>query len=68
MTVFRWIIGSLTVLLALGAAFSFAVFIGFDAGLWIERARRLRHWTWLAMLVWFNVEIWRNVVLVIVRW
>ncbi len=68
MTVFRWILGVLTVLFAIGATLSFGLFIAFDASLWIERARRLRHWTWLAMLVWFNVEIWRSVVLVIVRW
>lgn len=68
MTVFRWIIGGLSVLLASGAALSFGCFVGFDAQVWLERARRFRHWTWLALLLWFNVEIWRSVVLVIVRW
>ncbi len=68
MTVFRWVIGSLGLLCALASASSFALFIASNVQVWIERARRWRHWTWLALLVWFNVEVWRSVVMVIVRW
>jgi hypothetical protein len=68
MTVFRWIIGVLSLLFAAGSALSFGFFVGIDASVWLERARRFRHWTWLTLLLWFNVEIWRSVVLVIVRW
>jgi hypothetical protein len=68
MTVFRWIIGVLTALAAIGATGSFIIFILTDIGLWIERARRLRHWTWLGMLTWFNVEVWGRVVYTLVHW
>ncbi len=68
MTVFRWIIGVLSLLLAAGSVLSFGFYVGVDARLWLARARRLRHWTWLALLLWFNAEVWRSVVLLIVRW
>jgi hypothetical protein len=68
MTIFRWVIGSIAGLMALGALVSFLVFVGFDIGLWLERARRFRHWTWLALLFWFNVEVWGRVVYTLVTW
>ena len=61
MTIFRWIIGVISALLAGGAALSFVLFMAFDIPLWVERARRLRHWTWLIRLLWFIVEIWIRV-------
>ena len=68
MTVFRWIIGVVTALMAIGALSSFAIFILADIPLWIERARRFRRWTWLAMLLWFNVEVWGRVIVTLVNW
>ena len=68
MTIFRWIIGVFTGLMAIGALASFAVFILADISLWIERARRFRRWTWLGMLLWFNVEVWGRVILTLVNW
>ena len=68
MTIFRWIIGVLTGLMAIGALASFAVFILADISLWIERARRFRRWTWLGMLLWFNVEVWGRVIVTLVNW
>jgi hypothetical protein len=68
MTIFRWIIGVVTVLMALGAGLSFLLFVLADVSIWIERARRFRHWTWLAMLLWFNVEVWGRVIYTIVHW
>lgn len=68
MTVFRWIVGVIAALAAAGAVFSFLIFIVYDIKVWIERARRFRHWTWLALLFWFNVEVWGRVLLTIVHW
>ena len=68
MTVFRWFIGVFTAIVAAGALLSFLIFILADVRVWIERARRFRHWTWLAMLLWFNVEVWGRVVYTIIHW
>jgi len=68
MTVFRWIIGVLSALLALGATLSFVIFILQDQEQWIERARLFRRWTTTALLFWFNIEVWGRVIWTIVRW
>jgi len=68
MIVFRWIVGVLGAFFALGAAFGFVVFIAFEAKVWLERARSLRHWLWLTLLLWFNVEVWGRVLYTIIHW
>jgi hypothetical protein len=68
MTVFRWIIGVLTAVVASGAALSFVIFIATGIDLWLARARKFRHWTFAALMFWFNFEIWRHVILIIVNW
>ena len=68
MTVFRWIIGVIAALLAAGSLLSFVVFISTGIDVWVARARSLRRGTSAALLLWFNVEIWRSVVMVIVNW
>ncbi len=68
MTIFRWFIGIITVIAASGAVLSFVLFILTDISLWIERARRFRRWTWLAMLLWFNVEVWGRVIMTLINW
>jgi hypothetical protein len=68
MTVFRWIIGVLSALLALGATLSFVIFILQDQEQWIERARLFRRWTTTALLFWFNIEVWGRVIWTIVHW
>jgi hypothetical protein len=35
---------------------------------WIQRARTLRRGLYLALLLWFNLEIWGRVVWTIVTW
>ena len=62
MTIFRWVIGGLAALMISGALFSLLIYLIFKIPLWVERARRLRHWTWLVLLLWFIVEIWTRVV------
>jgi hypothetical protein len=68
MTIFRWVVGVIGVLMALGALGSFLLFVASDIVLWIERARRFRHWTWLALLLWFNVEVWGRVAVTLIHW
>lgn len=68
MTAFRWIMAVLAGLAAAGTAGTFAVFIGTGVDVWSERAGIARRWLYALLLFWFNVEIWRRVVLVIVHW
>ena len=68
MTIFRWIIGVVSLLLVAGSALSFVLFMAFDIKVWLERARSFRRGAYLALLLWFNVEIWGRVLLVIIRW
>jgi len=67
-TVFRWIIGVIAALMAVGALTSLAINLASDSRLWLERARRFRRWLWLACLLWFNVEVWGRVIWTIIRW
>jgi len=68
MTIFRWIIGVIAGLLALGSVISFVIFIAADIDLWLKRARKLRRLTSAALLFWFNVEVWGRVVWTIIHW
>jgi hypothetical protein len=68
MTVFRWIIGGLSAFFALGAVLGFVLYIAFESKLWLERARSCRHWIWLLLLFWFNVEVWGRVAWTIWHW
>ena len=61
MTIFRWTMGVIAALLASGALLCLLVYAIFNIDLWIKRARRLRHWTWLVLLSWFIAEIWIRV-------
>ncbi len=68
MTIFRWIVGVIAVIMAIGALVSLAINIASDSPVWLERARRFRRWLWLAALFWFNVEVWGQVGYTIYRW
>jgi hypothetical protein len=68
MTIFRWVIGVLAALLASGALISFALFIAFDIPVWLNRAVTLRRGVYMALLLWFNVEVWGRVVWTLVTW
>jgi hypothetical protein len=68
MTIFRWIIGVISALLCGGAAFSFIVFIAMDIPHWLDRARTLRRGAYMALLFWFNVEIWGRVIWTLIHW
>jgi hypothetical protein len=62
MTIFRWVAGGVAALLVSGALLSLLIYAMFKIPLWVQRARRLRHWAWLVLLLWFIVEIWTRVV------
>ena len=68
MTIFRWIIGVLAALLAAGSLLSFVLFIAFDIERWLKRARTLRHGVYMALLLWFNVEVWGRVLWALFHW
>lgn len=68
MTGFRWIMLFITGMLGAGSVLSFALFIGLDVEVWIERARQLRRLTFAAALFWFNVEIWGRVLWTLWHW
>ncbi|MCE9659561.1 MAG: hypothetical protein K8R60_13440 [Burkholderiales bacterium] len=68
MIVFRWILGVLGAFFAIGATVGFVLFIAFDSKIWLDRARRFRHWVWLIGLFWFNVEVWGRVAWTIWHW
>ena len=68
MTIFRWIIGVIAALLASGALISFVLFIAFDINVWLDRARTLRRGVYMALLFWFNVEVWGRVIWTLVTW
>jgi hypothetical protein len=61
-TIFRWVVGVIAALMASGALLSLLVYAIFKVDLWLRRARRLRHFTWLVLLSWFIVEIWIRVI------
>lgn len=68
MTVFRWIIGVISLLLVSGSVISFIFFMAGDDERWISIANRLRRLATVALLFWFNSEIWGRVVYTIVTW
>lgn len=68
MEVFRWIVGVPAVLLAGSAVLAFVLFIIGGVDVWLEHARQWRRLTFALVMFWFNVEIWRHVVLIIVNW
>jgi len=68
MTVFRWIIAVVGGLFAAGSLGMFLVYMASGEKLWMKRTRHWRRLAWASALIWFNVEIWRRVALVIVNW
>ena len=61
MFAFRWLIGGLAALLAAGALLSFALYLVLGIDVWQARARTLRRGVTMALLLWFNVEVWGQI-------
>ena len=68
MTIFRWIIGVISALLVGGSVLSFVLFMAFDINVWLDRARSLRRGAYMALLFWFNVEVWGRVIWTLIHW
>jgi hypothetical protein len=68
MTIFRWIMGVISLLLCGGAALCFVIFIAFDIPAWLDRAKVFRRLAYMALLFWFNIEIWGRVVWTLIHW
>ncbi len=68
MTAFRWIIGVISAILGAGSVLAFIIFISTGIDLWVKRARNWRRLTSAFLLFWFNFELWRHIVLIIIHW
>jgi hypothetical protein len=68
MGIFRTIMMTLAGGLGAISAVMFTIYIVRGDDEWMPRARSFGRWCWAAVLVWFNIEIWRHVVLIIINW
>jgi len=68
MTVIRWILGVCSAILGAGSLLALLIYIIADIDIWIKRARKWRRLMSAFLLFWFNLEIWRRVVLIIIHW
>ena len=60
--------GVLAALFAGGWAFTFLMYVLRDDDRLRELGQRLRHWTTVIALAWFNLEIWGRVAYTIWHW
>jgi hypothetical protein len=65
---FRWAVGVFAALMAAGSVLGLVIGVAVENRIWMARARRFRHWLWLAALLWFNVEVWGRVVWTLIHW
>jgi hypothetical protein len=68
MTVFRWIIGVISLLLAGGWALTVMLYVLRGDDHFRDLGTSLRRWLFTFLLFWFNVEIWGRVVWTIINW
>ncbi len=68
MEVFRWGMGIVVTLMGGISLLAFGIFIGTDVDLWLRRARLFRRYAFAAALFWFNVEVWGQVVWILIHW
>lgn len=68
MTIFRWIMGVFGGLFAAGWIFTVLLYVLRDDDRLRDLGKRLRHFTILIGLAWFNIEVWGRVVYTIVTW
>lgn len=68
MTVFRWIMGVFGGMFAIGWTFTVLMYVLRGDDRFKELGQRLRHFTILIALFWFNLEVWGRVVWTIVTW
>lgn len=68
MSVFRWIMLVLGVLVAGGWLLTLLLYVLNGDDRFKELGTRLRQWTITLALFWFNIEVWGRVVWTIVTW
>ena len=68
MTVFRWIMGSVGVLLLVLTVIGYGVGLAFNNEIWLGRAKLFRQLLFVFALLWFNIEVWGRVAYTIVTW
>lgn len=68
MTIFRWIMGVIAGLFAAGWLLSFLLYVLRDDDRLKELGGRMRQYTILIGLAWFNTEVWGRVVWTIFTW
>ncbi|XVJ68659.1 MAG: hypothetical protein HEQ39_02670 [Rhizobacter sp.] len=68
MTVLRWILGGIFLLVLSGWLVTVLSFVVSGDDRWGELGLKLRRYCYLVGLFWFNTEVWGRVVLTIVRW
>jgi hypothetical protein len=68
MVIFRWVMGIVGALFASGWLFTVMLYVLRDDDRLRELGARLRQYTIILALFWFNIEIWGRVVWTIVTW
>lgn len=68
MTVIHWILGVFAGIMAAGTALAFIVFVITGIDEWVKRARHWRRLTSATLLFWFNLSLWRHIILIIIHW
>ena len=67
MTVLRWILGGIFLLLTTGWLVTVVSFVVSGDDRWGELGLKLRRYCYLVGLLWFNTEVWGRVVMVLVN-
>jgi hypothetical protein len=68
MIIIRWILGPIAAFLSVAALFSLMVYVLNGDDRWGDRWPILRRQASAALLLWFNIEIWGRVVLILIHW
>ena len=68
MTVLRWILGGIFLLLTSAWLITVVSFVVSGDDRWGELGLKLRRYCYLCALLWFNTEVWGRVVKVMVNW
>ncbi len=68
MTVLRWILGGIFLLLTSAWLITVVSFVVSGDDRWGELGLKLRRYCYLCGLLWFNTEVWGRVVRVMVNW
>ena len=68
MTIIRWVLGGVAVLLTAGWLVTLLLYVASGDERYGELGTRLRRWVYTIGLLWFNFEVWGRVIWTIVTW